>query len=1370
MACKHIKAKRCGLANAPIHDFPCAVIDGNTPTQLHINSKFYVDFNNPALGGCDPWVVVGVYGCGTIPTFPTQCNNPVLLLSCGVGVSSYMFADCDACRAVICPIVSGCTDAAALNYDPLATFNDGSCTYGLPPAGNCYCCFNSNVVGVAQQIPAGQACSSLNGSNGFSNCSDNHLLVVCKKPIGDKHCYCCDGTSPIGVNQAANPLPPGQDCSYYNSPSGNGWFDCNSDWTVLNCDSNHGNSNCTCCDNGVGISMGPSPAGTNCNFFNTLGYTNCDTTPLFDVSLCSGINEEHCACCKNGQMTMIGLPLPNGESCGYWSGMYGWDNCTGHTYFNIDNCEDCHCDELIGTGRTSAFTYNQEDSCLEGCCDPDLKHCDVLVVGDNEGVQVYSTTGDNTTHLFDVHSHDIKDIASNGNFIWVYRVTGVGTQIDEYEIVMAPFTHIYIRTITVTGTDIGNGLTFYGINAGNTLLTSVNDKTLLIIIPPGNTNIVITTPVIANNFPGTINGSLSGYKCTGDILTRGLTSGGMHNSLDVILYDNGTTHKVAKVKRSTGSILEEHTIDQAILTGTTKFHSLYTDKANNRLAGITTDGRIYELEQSPTLQFGSLIIGSVDFYNSGQTKTVYGATNIDYSDGKCSSKILVYPKTYDCTINGCVDPGNGLGQYTGPTASADCDTLCVITWNCNPGTGYPNCTNVVQMLPWSISSTIPAVQTGPDAILWVSTSTNGLQYIDFNTIGFYWGVQPVIPGQCSKWSSSGPRGQWKISEISHPQLTTTLPIQSWAQFIVELNNAGVTTVNLGMSYTQVEIVLYSHYGPSYQIDVKYEPCICTQVPCECTPLIGATGTFPDEPTCMTTCCPPPPCTVCCQSNTSNYPQPGYSWMSTSPTTPCYCPSNSSQVPCITCNKCCTNGTIQVMLGVNDQNCDCSFYGLYSCYLPPCDKCCYNKHTGMVSPAQLPDCNCKQGEWTVPCHSLPDDVGIACLPTTPITTPTTTTTTVAADEVKYTLDNNNVVTGTNTSVTSATKIYVIYDSSSLGTTYITMLKSNINDWLVSNGLTTANVGSVSIGDERWIDWTRRLYNGTIPFQGGAGTPLFSDDVLLIVFQDEAESRYHPNANNGNSTVTPTGHWMGDYLDFKTSHSQITGNFKGVLYPTSLSNSIDAGRRGFAMHALQAISSGNKYPLNGMWNIGTAPRPASLGGTISGTPGLCSNANLHNLETSNPYWNGLINNYGGLDQFGWTINIRFEPVTSSSLIYDLNSLLPSSGPVVVIPATPIQGTVTSQILPSTYNSSAVVAYYLCTNIPAPDGTGSGCYGFGTTGLWTSPVTGAAYTGGCTPWHLGGNCYGVLNQSDFPINTPNGPVGSPPEKACNDDCLYS
>jgi len=230
----------------------------------------------------------------------------------------------------------------------------------------------------------------------------------------------------------------------------------------------------------------------------------------------------------------------------------------------------------------------------------------------------------------------------------------------------------------------------------------------------------------------------------------------------------------------------------------------------------------------------------------------------------------------------------------------------------------------------------------------------------------------------------------------------------------------------------------------------------------------------------------------------------------------------------------------------------------------------------------------------------------------------------------------------------------------------------------------------------------------------------------------------------------------------------------LYPTigATANLLSQKRRAFAMNSFQAVSSGNKNPLDGMWLPGTAPRQASNGGTIYGIPGLCSNANLENLEISNPYWSGSVNNHGGLDQFGWIINIRFDPVTSSSLIHDLNSLLPGSGtatnttPIV----TPIQGVVTSQILPSTYNSSAAVAYYLCTTIFTPDGYGNGCYGFGTTGLWTSPVTGAVYTGGCLPWHVGGNCYGALSQADFPIQTPNGPVGSPPERACNDDCLYS
>ena len=38
------------------------------------------------------------------------------------------------CVGSVAPPVSGCTDSTATNYDPLATVDDGSCTYPAPPA------------------------------------------------------------------------------------------------------------------------------------------------------------------------------------------------------------------------------------------------------------------------------------------------------------------------------------------------------------------------------------------------------------------------------------------------------------------------------------------------------------------------------------------------------------------------------------------------------------------------------------------------------------------------------------------------------------------------------------------------------------------------------------------------------------------------------------------------------------------------------------------------------------------------------------------------------------------------------------------------------------------------------------------------------------------------------------------------------------------------------------------------------------------------------------------------------------------------------------------------------------------------------------
>ena len=89
-----------------------------------------------------------------------------------------------------------------------------------------------------------------------------------------------------------------------------------------------------------------------------------------------------------------------------------------------------------------------------------------------------------------------------------------------------------------------------------------------------------------------------------------------------------------------------------------------------------------------------------------------------------------------------------------------------------------------------------------------------------------------------------------------------------------------------------------------------------------------------------------------------------------------------------------------------------------------------------------------------------------------------------------------------------------------------------------------------------------------------------------------------------------------------------------------------------------------------------------------------------------------------------------------------------------------------LPSTYNSSPAVAYYLCGYVPGPHGTGNGCYGFDSNGQWTSPTTGAVVTTpGCIPWHMGGNCYGWYNDGDIPSQALQ--AG---EKACNPNCIHS
>ncbi len=256
-----------------------------------------------------------------------------------------------------------------------------------------------------------------------------------------------------------------------------------------------------------------------------------------------------------------------------------------------------------------------------------------------------------------------------------------------------------------------------------------------------------------------------------------------------------------------------------------------------------------------------------------------------------------------------------------------------------------------------------------------------------------------------------------------------------------------------------------------------------------------------------------------------------------------------------------------------------------------------------------------------------------------------------------------------------------------------------------------VASIAAGNQFYDDATGG-YVGT--FLTGDGTDLSSlsdthkykglppqaastDDILVIILADESANAYHhqgggadtsvPNPDDttafnsikwGNIgaeyhgidsagakfTLSPentnngvTSIWKEDYKGFKINHGAHIGNYRSFLYPSvqgAAPGVAGQARRAFALHSLAAISSGDKPAPDGTWTI--APS--------------CGIANLSPIEGSNPYWDELIPTYGGLDQYGWGINVGFAPFEASLFETDLTAFLGTEGlvtPDIEIPST-------------------------------------------------------------------------------------------------------
>lgn len=218
--------------------------------------------------------------------------------------------------------------------------------------------------------------------------------------------------------------------------------------------------------------------------------------------------------------------------------------------------------------------------------------------------------------------------------------------------------------------------------------------------------------------------------------------------------------------------------------------------------------------------------------------------------------------------------------------------------------------------------------------------------------------------------------------------------------------------------------------------------------------------------------------------------------------------------------------------------------------------------------------------------------------------------------------------------------------------------SILSWAQSNNVVMYNGGVAGVSPGAPFASTTTI--GTAP-------QATSKHVLVVCFIDESTTGtipqpYHfmssisnnttpitwADATSGTGTaldgsdveITPC--WIADHTEFITQRNAYLAQGVGYkadffCYPAR-PIAPHGAHRSFPLHALGAISSGNKTIPDGTFMTGTAP--------------INSISNLVNIENGNPYF---AQGYGALDQHGWGINPAELPFTASGLNDNLNDFV-------------------------------------------------------------------------------------------------------------------
>jgi len=277
------------------------------------------------------------------------------------------------------------------------------------------------------------------------------------------------------------------------------------------------------------------------------------------------------------------------------------------------------------------------------------------------------------------------------------------------------------------------------------------------------------------------------------------------------------------------------------------------------------------------------------------------------------------------------------------------------------------------------------------------------------------------------------------------------------------------------------------------------------------------------------------------------------------------------------------------------------------------------------------------------------------------------------------------------------------------------------------------------------------------QGYDGLPISlpTDDVINIIFQDESFSMYHPSVATWGGNNYPSSYFKNDHALYFTSQNSVTattlnnsngGTVRSFLYPTAGANTSQSS--GFALHSVGAISSGDLTPSNGLWSATTYPLNNTNNGfgnnPVNWVHAECE-FDLPLLAASNPYWTGNAPTWGGLDQFGWFINFRFDTYSQSVFENDLTAFLVAT----TLSCDTICSSASTAPTPSFPYTSETLCVPQCVEYNCGD---MGCYS-AITGEYSSL---SACTAQCESFSCGTSGCEVYNQptgTTFPITQTDG-----------------